>query len=91
MNSDFKKGILEKLVKILENKKLQFTIPEGIKLTKETNLINDLSMDSLEIYEFGFAVEEEYNIKIPNEKIRQFETLGDYMNYLALEESLERR
>jgi acyl carrier protein len=52
------------------------------KITESAYLRGDLGLDSLDRYEFTFAAEEKFNIRIPDEEVNEFETLGDYINYI---------
>jgi acyl carrier protein len=40
------------------------------------NLVDDLNMDSLDVISFLFEVENNFNIKVPEEDIDQFELLN---------------
>jgi len=51
-------------------------------ITPEMNLRNDLGLDSLDLYEFLYQVEEELGITIQDEKANEFRCLKDCMNYL---------
>ena len=46
------------------------------KITKESNILEDLGADSLDIIEMLMTLEEEYGITIPDEKINQAKTVG---------------
>ncbi len=54
--------------------------PEEISL--DTNLIKDLSADSLDAVEIIMAIEDEYNIEIPDEVAEEFKTVGDIVRYV---------
>ena len=49
---------------------------ETEKITKESNILEDLGADSLDIIEMLMTLEEEYGITIPDEKINQVKTVG---------------
>jgi acyl carrier protein len=52
------------------------------QLTPEAKFIEDLGADSLDIVELVMALEEEFNIEIPDEEADKLKTVGDAMNYL---------
>lgn len=53
---------------------------ESIKM--ESHFVNDLKADSMDILDLVSGFEEEFNITIPDEKGRTFETVGDALDYL---------
>lgn len=78
-------GRLVKVIKELEG------VKKGAKIKEDSLFYEDLGMDSLERYEYNYAVEEEWGIRIPDEKLLELNTPKDYMNYIAEEECLKRR
>ncbi|MCI7276029.1 MAG: acyl carrier protein [Lachnospiraceae bacterium] len=46
-------------------------------ITMDTQFVDDLGTDSLDRYEILMAVEEEYDIKIPDDAIENIQTVGD--------------
>ena len=48
----------------------------------ETNLIKDLEADSLDAVEIVMAIEEEFDIEIPDEKAEEFQTVSDLVKYI---------
>lgn len=53
---------------------------EGI--TMETSLMNDLEADSLDAVEIIMALEDEYDIEIPDEEAESFKSIGDICRYI---------
>lgn len=53
----------------------------------ESNIIEDLGADSLDIIEMLMTLEEEYGISIPDEKISQIKTVGEIV--ALIEESVK--
>ena len=51
-------------------------------ITMETNLMKDLEADSLDAVEIIMAIEEEYEIEIPDEEAEKFQTVADLVNYV---------
>ena len=54
--------------------------PEQVK--PEGRFIDDLGADSLDTVELIMALEEEFNVEIPDEEAEKMVTVGDAMNYL---------
>lgn len=52
------------------------------KITLASRIKDDLGADSLDIVQFLMTVEETYGISIPDEKLAQFKTVNDIVNYL---------
>ena len=48
----------------------------------EARFIDDLGADSLDTVELIMALEEEFNVEIPDEDAEKMVTVGDSMNYL---------
>lgn len=55
--------------------------PEEVKL--ETSFIDDLGADSLDSIELVMALEERYNIEIPDGDAEDIETVSDVVKYIA--------
>ena len=51
-------------------------------VTMDTNLMKDLSADSLDAVEIIMAIEDEYDIEIPDEDAERFQTIGDIVSYV---------
>ena len=52
------------------------------EVTMDTNLMKDLSADSLDAVEIIMAIEEEHGIEIPDEDAETFQTVGDLVKYV---------
>ena len=52
------------------------------EVTMDTNLMKDLSADSLDAVEIIMAIEEEYGIEIPDEDAETLQTVGDLVRYV---------
>jgi len=48
----------------------------------EASFIDDLGADSLDIVELVMAMEEEFDIEIPDEEAEKIQTIADATNYL---------
>ena len=53
---------------------------ESIK--DESNFVNDLGADSLNIVEVIMGIEKEYEIEIPDEDVESLHTVGDLKKYI---------
>ena len=51
-------------------------------ITAESNIIEDLGADSLDVIEMLMTLEEEYGITIPDEKISQIKTIGQIVDLI---------
>lgn len=52
-------------------------------VTMEASFIDDLGADSLDIVELIMALEEEFDIEIPDEEAEKISTVGDAVNYIS--------
>ena len=51
-------------------------------ITLESNFIDDLNADSLDIVELVMAMEQEFNISIPDEEAEHIKTVGDAVDFI---------
>ena len=51
-------------------------------VTAESAFVADLEADSLDIVEFMMALEEEFDVEIPDEDAEKIVTVGDAVKYL---------
>lgn len=51
-------------------------------ITMETSIMNDLDADSLDAVEVMMALEDEFNIEIPDEDAEGFQNIGDIVKYI---------
>ena len=52
------------------------------KITMDTHLVDDLGADSLDIVELIMALEEEFDIEIPDSDAEKVVTVGDVVEYI---------
>jgi acyl carrier protein len=50
------------------------------EVTREASLTDDLGADSLDAVEINMALEDAFDIKIPDEKLDQMKTVGDVVD-----------
>ena len=55
---------------------------EESDVNMDTNLMKDLSADSLDAVEIIMAIEDEYGIEIPDEESEKMQTVGDLVRYV---------
>ena len=52
------------------------------EITSEASFVDDLGADSLDTVELVMALEEEFNIEIPDEEAEKISTVKDAVNYI---------
>ena len=65
--------VLDKLKSILS---AQFGIDED-QITENTDVVNDLGADSLDVVEMMMSLEDEFAVTIEDDKIAELKTVGD--------------
>ncbi|MBR2290187.1 MAG: acyl carrier protein [Clostridia bacterium] len=75
MNSE---EVFEKVKEIIVN---QLGVSDTA-VTMEASFIDDLGADSLDIVELVMALEEEFDIEIPDEDAEKAVTVGDVVDYI---------
>jgi acyl carrier protein len=56
---------------------------EMSEVTPQANFANDLSADSLDVVELVMALEEEFDIEIPDEAAEGIKTVQDAVDYIG--------
>jgi len=51
-------------------------------ITMETSLMKDLEADSLDAVEIMMAIEDEFDIEIPDDDAEKFQSVGDIVRYV---------
>lgn len=51
-------------------------------ITRDKSLRNDFGIDSLSMIDVAVAAEDEFGIRIPDEELERFETVGDVIDYV---------
>ncbi|MCM1043932.1 MAG: acyl carrier protein [Candidatus Gastranaerophilales bacterium] len=67
--------------------KIQEMIAESLGVDKEqvvesASFADDLSADSLDLFELAMAFEEEFQVEIPAEDLEKLRTVGDVVQYI---------
>ena len=71
--------MLEKITDIIEN---ILHVAPGVEITEDTTFKGDLRADSFELVELVMALEDEYGIKVEDDELEGFETVGDVIDYI---------
>lgn len=71
--------MLEKISEMIAD---QLHVSPGVLITEDTSFKQDLRADSFELMELVMALEDEYGIKVEDEDLETFETVGDVLNYI---------
>ena len=67
--------------KIKEALVAQFEVdPE--KITRSTDIVNDLGADSLDLVELIMSLEEEYGISVTDEAVYEHKTVGEIADFI---------
>jgi len=56
---------------------------EAATLAPEANLLDDLGADSLDVVELVMALEEEFQIEVPDDHVENIRTIGDVVQYMT--------
>ena len=70
--------VLDKIKSILSS---QFGINED-QITENTDVVNDLGADSLDLVDFVMSLEDEFDKEIPDEDVESIKTVGDIVSYI---------
>jgi acyl carrier protein len=56
---------------------------EVADLREEASILDDLGADSLDVVELVMALEEEFDVEVPDADVESMRTLGDIERYVA--------
>ena len=70
--------ILEKVKDILAG---QFEVLADT-INEETNIVDDLGADSLDVVDLVMSLEEVFDIEIPDDAVENIKTVGDIVKYI---------
>ena len=59
------------------------------QVTPEASFVNDLGADSLDTVELVMALEEEFNLEIPDEEAEKIATVGQAIEYIRANSAKE--
>lgn len=60
----------------------QLGLDPDTQVAMDTSLINDLEADSLDAVEVIMAIEDEFDVEIPDEDAEDFKNIGDIVKYV---------
>lgn len=72
-------GVFEKIRDVISE---QLGVEDVEIITMDTTFIDDLGADSLDIVELIMALEEEFDIEIPEAEAEKISTVGDVVEYI---------
>lgn len=72
-------GVFEKIRDVIGE---QLGVEDVEIITMDTTFIDDLGADSLDIVELIMALEEEFDIEIPEAEAEKISTVGDVVEYI---------
>lgn len=52
------------------------------KITEDTNFMDDLDADSIDLVEFILQLEDEFGAEIPDDEAEKIKTIGDAVSYI---------
>ena len=70
--------VFEKIREILME---QFDVEESA-ITMDTNLIDDLRADSLDLVDLTMTLEDEFGAEVPEDEIENIKTVGDLVSFI---------
>lgn len=70
--------MIEKLTEIIQ----RHTGDSSTVITKDTVLIGDLGLNSIDLVNLACLVEDEFDIEIPDRAIKDFKTVGDVIVFI---------
>ena len=65
--------MLEKLIEVI----CRYVDIDPAKLTENTNIRSELGLNSLELVNIAVAIEDEFDVEIPDREVMNIETLAD--------------
>lgn len=69
---------LSKVISIISE---QLGVDES-QITSESNFVEDLGADSLDVVELVMSIEEEFSVTIPDDVAEKMKTVGDVVSYI---------
>lgn len=72
-------GILERVKEVISE---QLGVEDADSITMDTTFIDDLGADSLDIVELIMALEEEFDMEIPEIEAEKIISVGDVVEYI---------
>ncbi len=70
--------MFEKVKEILQ----EYVEEQGVSITKESELVAELGLGSLDLVNVVVAFEEEFDVEVPDRDIWKFRTVGNIVDWL---------
>lgn len=70
--------MLEKVISLIAD---QLGV-DASEISADSRFAEDLNADSLDLYSLVMAVEDEYGVEIPSEKLEELKTVQDVIDYI---------
>ncbi|KAG5475262.1 hypothetical protein LSCM1_03373 [Leishmania martiniquensis] len=74
-----KKDVLTRVLEVVKN----FEKVDASKVTPESHFVNDLGLNSLDVVEVVFAIEQEFILDIPDHDAEKIQSIPDAVEYIA--------
>lgn len=71
----------EKLLEIVR----EYVDIDADKITNDSDFVIDLGIDSFTLSEIACAIEDEFDIEVPESKVHQLKTVGDVIDFIESE------
>jgi acyl carrier protein len=55
---------------------------ESAEVTKDASILDDLGADSLDVVELVMALEEAFDIEVPDDAVEEMRTIGDIQRFV---------
>ncbi len=55
---------------------------EEEKVSMEASIIDDLGADSLDVVDLVMSLEDEFDVEIPDDQVKNMKTVGDIVKYI---------
>ncbi len=71
--------ILEKVKDLIAD---QLDVADRDSITESSSITDDLGADSLDVVDLVMALEDEFNVEIPEDEVENIKTVGDIIKYI---------
>lgn len=52
------------------------------KITMDSDIVEDLEADSLDVVDLIMTLEDEFNVEVPEDQVENFKTVGDVVRFV---------
>lgn len=70
------------MIERIKNIVLEYTELENVEITRDSVLLQDLGLNSLDLMEMVCTFEDEFDIEISDREARNFKTVGDVIDFI---------